>query len=87
MSGRFGKCSAGDGSFITRICSIALFAMVNSSQTGDGVLDPFLGSGSTLVAAERTGRSCYGVELAEHYASVVVARWEAFAGQQATKIS
>ena len=34
MSGGFGKCSAGDGSFITRICSIALFAMVNSSQTG-----------------------------------------------------
>ena len=38
-------------------------AIANSSRPGDIVLDPFLGSGSTLTAAERTGRACYGVEL------------------------
>ena len=43
-------------------------AMENSSQAGDLVLDLFLGSGSTLIAAERTGRICYGMELDPHYA-------------------
>ena len=50
------------------------------------VLDLFLGSGSTLIAAERTGRVCYGVEIDQHYASIVLARWEAFTGETARKI-
>ena len=58
-------------------------AINNSSQAGDVVLDLFLGSGSTLIAAERTGRVCYGMELDPHYASVVLARWESFSGQEA----
>ncbi len=53
-------------------------AIENSSRPGDVVLDLFLGSGSTLIAAERTGRVCYGMELDAHYASIVLARWEAF---------
>ncbi|MBU2601510.1 MAG: DNA modification methylase [Actinobacteria bacterium] len=57
----------------------------NSSVRGDVVLDLFLGSGSTLIAAERTGRICYGTELDQHYASIVVARWEAFTGQRAER--
>lgn len=40
------------------------------------VLDPFLGSGSTLLAAEASGRVCYGIELSPHYCDVVVRRWE-----------
>jgi DNA modification methylase len=54
-----------------------------SSQEGDQVLDLFLGSGSTLIAAERTGRVCSGLELERWYCDVAVARWEAFTGQTA----
>ncbi|MCZ7662724.1 MAG: DNA methyltransferase [Thermoleophilia bacterium] len=61
-------------------------ALENSSKRGDIVLDLFLGSGSTLIAAERTGRVCYGTELDAHYASIVVARWEAFSGERAERI-
>ena len=61
-------------------------AIENSSQSGDVVLDLFLGSGSTLVAAERTGRICYGLELDPHYCSMVLARWEAFTGNKAEKV-
>jgi hypothetical protein len=44
------------------------------------------GSGSTLIAAERTGRVCYGIEIDEHYASVVIAGWEFFAGSHGEKL-
>jgi len=47
------------------------------------VLDPFAGSGSTLIAAELTGRQCRAVELEPRYCDLVVARWEKIAGQQA----
>lgn len=61
-------------------------AIENSSKRGDVVLDLFLGSGSTLMAAERTGRVCYETELDAHYASIVVARWEAFTGLTAKRL-
>jgi DNA modification methylase len=61
-------------------------ALENSSRPGDLVLDLFLGSGSTLIAAERTGRVCFGTELDRHYCHVVVARWEAFTGLKAEKV-
>ena len=60
-------------------------AIENSSQPGDRVLDLFLGSGTTLIAAERTGRTSYSVELDPHYVDVALARWEAFTGDQAQK--
>jgi site-specific DNA-methyltransferase (adenine-specific) len=44
------------------------------------VLDPFAGSGPTLIAAERTGRACYAAELEPRYCDIVVARWEAISG-------
>lgn len=47
------------------------------------VLDPFAGSGSTLIAAEQTRRRCFTMEIDPHYCDVVVARWEAFTGEQA----
>jgi DNA modification methylase len=62
-------------------------AIENSSREGDLVLDLFLGSGSTLIASERTGRVCYGVEIDPHYCSVVLARWEAFTGGTAECLS
>jgi DNA modification methylase len=58
-------------------------ALTNSSRESDRVVDLFLGSGSTLIAAERTGRVCLGVELDPLYCDVVVARWEAFTGERA----
>ena len=62
-------------------------AIENSSRAGDVVLDLFLGSGSTLIASERTGRVCYGLEIDPHYCQIVIARWEAFTGEKARKIS
>jgi DNA modification methylase len=54
----------------------------NSSRSGDLVLDPFLGSGSALIACERLQRRCYGLELDPRYADIVVARWERHSGKR-----
>lgn len=56
---------------------IALMAypIQNSSMMGCIVLDPFLGSGSTLIACEQTGRICYGIELDEKFVDVIVNRY------------
>ena len=55
----------------------------NSSVTAGLVVDPFLGSGSTLIAAQKTGRRCYGLEIDPIYCDVIVKRWEAFTGKKA----
>ena len=47
----------------------------NSSRLGQSVLDPFAGSGSTLIAAEQTGRVCYAMEISEKYVAVSLQRW------------
>lgn len=60
-------------------------AIENSSEPGSTVLDLFLGSGTTLIAAERTGRRCRAVELDRRHVDVAVARWEAFTGRAATR--
>ncbi len=60
-------------------------AIENSSNTGDIVLDLFLGSGSTMIACERTGRACYGMELKPIYVDIARMRWEAFTGEKATR--
>ena len=61
-------------------------AIVNSSKEKQIVLDPFLGSGSTLIACEKGKRKCYGMELEPHYVDVIVKRWEDFTGKKAVKI-
>jgi DNA modification methylase len=61
-------------------------AIENSSKPGALVLDPFAGSGSTLIAAERTGRVCAAVELDSRYCDVILARWEAFTGGRAERV-
>jgi DNA modification methylase len=58
-------------------------AIENSSERDDVVLDLFMGSGSTLIACERTGRVSYGMEIDPHYCDIVVARWESFTGEKA----
>ena len=61
-------------------------AINNSSQANDILLDLFLGSGSTLIACEKTNRICYGMELDTKYCDVIIERWEQFTGQKATKL-
>jgi DNA modification methylase len=58
-------------------------ALLDVTERGDIVLDPFLGSGSTLVAAEMTGRVCRGVEIDPLYVDVVIRRYQALAGRSA----
>ena len=54
--------------------------MQNNSNPGQAVYDPFLGSGTTLIAAETTGRVCLGMELEPRYVDVAIRRWQAFTG-------
>ena len=58
-------------------------AILDCSARGDIVLDAFLGSGTTVIAAERTGRRCYGLELDPAYVDTIVRRWQALTGGSA----
>jgi DNA modification methylase len=59
--------------------------MRNSSIQRGVIYDPFLGSGTTIIAAEQLGRKCYGMEIDPKYCDVIVKRWEDFTGQTATR--
>jgi DNA modification methylase len=54
------------------------------SNAGDLIFEPFSGSGTTIIAAEMTGRSCHAIEISPAYVDVAVQRWQAFTGQIAT---
>jgi hypothetical protein len=56
----------------------------NNSRPGQAVYDPFLGSGTTIIAAEIIGRVAISIEIAPAYVDVAVRRWQNFTGQQAT---
>ena len=58
-------------------------AISNSSKQGYSVMDLCSGGGSTLIACEKTGRKCYGMEIDPHYCDVIVKRWEQFTGGKA----
>ncbi len=58
--------------------------IINNSAPGDIIYDPFLGSGTTLIAAEATHRICYGMELNPAYVDIIIARWQNFTGKTAT---
>jgi DNA modification methylase len=55
----------------------------NNSSPGQAVYEPFMGSGTTLIAAEMSGRVCYGIELNPSYVDVAVQRWQNFTGKTA----
>jgi DNA modification methylase len=57
--------------------------IVNNSRPGQAVYDPFLGSGTSVIGAEMTGRVCYGLELNPAYVDVIVRRWQLFTGRNA----
>src|SRR5688500_14541118 len=54
--------------------------MLNNAAPAQPVYDPFLGSGTSVIAAETTGRTCFGLELDPAYVDVIVTRWEHFTG-------
>ena len=56
----------------------------NNSSPGQAVYEPFSGSGTTIIAAEETGRICYAMELNEAYVDLAVRRWQEFTGKKAT---
>ena len=58
--------------------------ILNHLRRGELVYEPFLGSGTTLAAAELTERFCYGIELDPKYIDVVILRWQQLTGKQAT---
>lgn len=61
--------------------------VINSSRQGDVVLDPFGGSGSTLIACEQLGRKCRMMEIDPHYCDVIIRRWETFTGKKAVLLN
>jgi DNA modification methylase len=58
--------------------------MLNNSSPGQAVYEPFSGSGTSIIAAETTGRACYAIEIEPAYVDVAVKRWQDFTGQSAT---
>jgi site-specific DNA-methyltransferase (adenine-specific) len=65
---------------------LCIKGITNSSVPGTIVFDGFLGSGSTLIACEQTGRKCYGVEIDPAYCDVIKNRWEQFTGKKAQRV-
>lgn len=57
----------------------------NNSSPGQAVYDPFVGSGTTIIAAEMTGRACHAIEISPAYCDVTIQRWQQFTGQTATR--
>jgi DNA modification methylase len=60
--------------------------LTNSTPVGGAVYDPFLGSGTTLIACEQLGRRCYGMEVDPHYCDVILTRWENATGKTAERM-
>jgi hypothetical protein len=55
----------------------------NNSSPGQAVYEPFCGSGTTIIAAEMTGRICHAIDIDPAYVDVAVKRWQAFTGKEA----
>jgi DNA modification methylase len=60
-------------------------AILDCSARGELILDPFLGSGTTLLAAERTGRRCHGIEIDPTYVDTAIRRWQKHTGDFAIR--
>jgi DNA modification methylase len=60
--------------------------ILHHTLQGDAVYDPFLGSGTTMIAAEMTGRRCYAIELSPEYCGLAIARWEQLTGRKAVRV-
>ena len=71
----------------TKPIELMEYQIKNNTKRSESVLDLFAGSGSTLIAAEKLNRKCYGMELDEKYCDVIIERWEQFTGLKAEKIN
>ena len=69
----------------TKPVDLVAHCVANSSATGDVVLDPFGGSGSTLIACERLCRRCFSLEIDPRFTQVQIERWQDFSGQRAVR--
>ncbi len=58
--------------------------ILNHTEEGGRVYDPFLGSGTTLIAADTCGRKCFGLEINPKFVDVIVTRWQNLTGKEAT---
>lgn len=58
--------------------------ILNNSSQGQAVYEPFSGSGTTIIAAETSGRSCYAIEINPLYVDMAIRRWQEFTGNPAT---
>lgn len=85
-SGVFGDKEARNRLHPTQKPTSLLIDIMTRWGTGNIVLDPFGGSGSTLIACEKLGRRCYMMEIDEHYCDVIIKRWEDYTGKQAVRI-
>jgi DNA modification methylase len=70
----------------TKPTELVARAIRNSTQPGERVYDPFAGSGTTLIAAEMTGRVCVAMEIKPAFAQVAIERWQAYTGYRATRL-
>ena len=61
--------------------------MLNNSSPGQVIYEPFLGSGTTLIAAQSCGRVCFGIEIDPLFVDLVIRRWQAFTGEKAKRES
>ena len=64
---------------------VAMMERIIKSSSQGAVVEPFLGSGTTLIACEKTQRKCYGMEIAPHYCDVSIQRWEDYTGKKAKR--
>jgi len=83
-SGDVIRCSRSGNKNHTTEKPVQLIATIIDNTEGQAIADPFLGSGTTLIAAEQLGRKCYGMEISPAYCDVIVKRWETLTGKKAT---
>jgi DNA modification methylase len=67
--------------------SMIIDAIRDCSKPGGIILDPFIGSGSSIIAAEKADRRCYGIEIEPKYVDVTIARWQQVTGQKAINLN
>lgn len=75
-----------DGHPCPKPVAYVVWVLDRAINSGDKVLDLFLGSGTTLIGCEKTNRKCYGMEIDPHYCDVIIKRWEIYTGKTATRI-
>lgn len=70
----------------TKPVSLVRRLVLNSSEVGDAIFDGFLGSGTTLLAAEQTKRRCFGIEIDPEYCRTIIRQWEHLTGRKAKQL-